>query len=57
MVGFKGNDVIAIADLGETKIIKKISAGFLQQQGAWIFLPSEVSFLFQKMEIFGIQSE
>ena len=43
-LGFNGDDVVASLDLGELKSIYKITIGFLQQQGSWIFLPSEVKF-------------
>jgi hypothetical protein len=35
--------MIATLDLGEAQPIRKITAGFLQQQGSWIFLPSRVT--------------
>jgi alpha-L-fucosidase len=44
-LGFNGDDVIASLDLGASKPIHSITAGFLQQQGSWIFLPTEVRFL------------
>ena len=44
-LGFSGDDVTVTIDLGRTREIAKISAGFLQQQGSWIFLPAAVSFL------------
>jgi alpha-L-fucosidase len=43
-LGFLGDDVIATIDLGQPKKLAKITAGFLQQQGSWIFLPLAVSF-------------
>ncbi len=43
-LGFEGADVIATLDLGEMHAVRKITAGFLQDQGAWIFLPSNVVF-------------
>jgi alpha-L-fucosidase len=43
-LGFNGDDVVATLDLGEAKPIHRISIGFLQQQGSWIFLPTEVAF-------------
>jgi len=30
--------------LGKVRKVKKVSIGFVQEQGAWIFLPSEVKF-------------
>jgi len=43
-LGFEGDDVNATLDLGEVRTIRAITAGFLQEQGAWIFLPSKVVF-------------
>ena len=38
--GYDGNDIDAIIDLGELTNIKQITTSFLQNQNAWIFLPS-----------------
>ena len=38
-LGFNGNDVVVTLDLGESKTVREVSIGFLQQQGSWIFLP------------------
>jgi hypothetical protein len=43
-LGFEGDDMVATLDLGRLRPITGITAGFLQQQGSWIFLPSKVSF-------------
>jgi alpha-L-fucosidase len=43
-LGFEGDDVGATLDLGEVRTIRAITAGFLQEQGAWIFLPTKVVF-------------
>ncbi|MCX6144989.1 MAG: alpha-L-fucosidase [Ignavibacteriales bacterium] len=43
-LGFLGDDMIATVDLGQARTVSKITAGFLQQQGSWIFLPSAVTF-------------
>jgi alpha-L-fucosidase len=43
-LGFEGTDASVILDLGEEKHLQKISAGFFQQQGSWIFLPEKVLF-------------
>lgn len=40
--GYWGKDVVAIVDLGRVKPIDSISVNFLQDQGSWIFFPSEV---------------
>ena len=42
--GFEGTDVKAVMDLQEIKPINKVSVGFLQDQGAWVFYPKEVIF-------------
>jgi len=41
-LGFQKSDMEAVIDLGETKPIKSITATFLNEQGAWIFLPEFV---------------
>jgi hypothetical protein len=38
-LGFEGENLVAIVDLGEEKIINEISVDFLQENRAWIFLP------------------
>jgi hypothetical protein len=43
-LGFDGEDMIATVDLGQVRTIDSITAGFLQHQGSWIFLPSTVTF-------------
>jgi alpha-L-fucosidase len=43
-LGFLGDDMIATIDLGLIRTVNKITAGFLQQQGSWVFLPSVVTF-------------
>jgi len=43
--GYEGVDLDAIIDLGETREIHAISAGFLQDQDSWIFMPVKVDFL------------
>jgi predicted alpha-1,2-mannosidase len=40
--GYQDEDVIAIVDLGSIKPIETISVNFLQDQGSWIFYPTEV---------------
>jgi len=42
--GFEGSDLDAVIDLGRMTEIRGIRAGFLQANGSWIFLPSEVTF-------------
>lgn len=42
--GYEGNNIEAVIDLGSKKEISKMSMGFLQDQGAWIFMPEEVQY-------------
>jgi len=42
-IGFEGNDLAAIVDLGKKTAVSKISISFLNDQNAWIFLPQEVT--------------
>jgi len=42
--GFEADDLDAVIDFGRRISLAKISAGFLQNAGDWIFLPKEVSF-------------
>jgi alpha-L-fucosidase len=42
-LGFEGDDMTAMIDLGRRRVIKSVTAGFLQEQGSWIFLPSLVT--------------
>lgn len=43
--GFQGTDIEAIMDIGSVKPVNRISVGFLQDQGAWVFMPAKVTFL------------
>lgn len=43
-LGFEGIDLSAVVDLGQVTELNDISISFLQNQMAWIFYPSEVSF-------------
>lgn len=43
-LGFEGNDVEVVIDLGEEKSLKKIRAGFLQNIGSWIFYPQKLEY-------------
>jgi alpha-L-fucosidase len=43
-LGFEGDAMVATLDLGRVRTVTGIAAGFLQQQGSWIFLPSKVTF-------------
>ena len=42
--GYHGVDLIAVIDLIQPQEIRKIAAGFLQDQNSWIFLPESVEF-------------
>jgi hypothetical protein len=41
--GYEGTDIDAIIDLGSVQPVSKLSIGCIQEQGAWIFMPTEVS--------------
>jgi hypothetical protein len=43
--GWWGTDMEVDFDLGNESLLKKVSAGFLQDQKSWILLPSQVEFL------------
>jgi predicted alpha-1,2-mannosidase len=40
--GFWGKDLIAVLDLGAVQTVSKVGAGFLQDMGSWIWMPSRV---------------
>ncbi|MCF6170718.1 MAG: GH92 family glycosyl hydrolase [Bacteroidales bacterium] len=42
--GYHGVDLDAVIDLGESRFVLKIGAGFLQDQNSWIFMPEWVRF-------------
>ena len=42
--GFRGTDLTVEIDMQAVRPLSRISAGFLQNQGAWIFFPEAVSF-------------
>lgn len=42
--GYEGNDLDAVIDLGEKKLIGVVSLGTLQDNNSWIFFPTEVEF-------------
>lgn len=42
--GYEGVDVIVTLDLGHVRQVSTIWAGFLQNQGSWIFMPASVDF-------------
>ncbi|MEI7726967.1 MAG: GH92 family glycosyl hydrolase [Bacteroidota bacterium] len=41
--GYEGVDIEAVVDLGVMQPIHKLSLGCFQDQGAWIFMPNEVT--------------
>ena len=42
--GYQKDDFVAIVDLGKKMTINKISTGFLQAIGTWIWMPTEVEY-------------
>lgn len=42
--GFHGVDVDVVIDLGQAQKVDRITAGFIQDQGSWIFMPDWVEF-------------
>jgi hypothetical protein len=40
--GYQGTDVEAVVDLGRTRTLNRVGAGFLQDARAWIWFPTEV---------------
>ena len=40
--GYQGKDFVAVIDLGDVQTVSKIGAGFLQDVGSWIWMPSRV---------------
>jgi hypothetical protein len=42
--GYQGQDLVAVIDLGKAQDISKLGAGFLQDVGAWIWMPRSVDF-------------
>ena len=46
--GYLDQDVIATVDLGRAQTVSEISINFLEDQGSWIFFPTQVSILVSK---------
>ncbi|MCP5105357.1 MAG: glycoside hydrolase family 92 protein [bacterium] len=46
--GYHGVDMEAVVDLGKQKTIRRIAAGFLQDNNAWIFMPLRVEYSLSK---------
>ena len=42
--GYQGRDFEAVVDLGRVETVKKLGAGFLQNVGSWILMPTRVEF-------------
>ncbi len=42
--GYHGVDLVATVDLGAKQKVNRLAGSFLQEQGSWIFMPSEVEF-------------
>lgn len=42
--GYHGVDLVATIDLGAKQKVNRLAGSFLQEQGSWIFMPSEVEF-------------
>lgn len=42
--GYQGQDFEAVIDLGEVRSVTRLGAGFLQDVGSWIWLPTKVEF-------------
>jgi hypothetical protein len=40
--GYQGQDLVAVLDLGAVQSVSKVSAGFLQDVGSWIWMPKRV---------------
>jgi len=41
-LGFQGDDLRVTIDLGRVDTLRQVSAGFLQQNWGWVFLPAKV---------------
>jgi arylsulfatase A-like enzyme len=46
--GFEGDDLDAVIDLSEEKLLKRITCGFLENQSVWIFRPTVVEVAISK---------
>jgi predicted alpha-1,2-mannosidase len=40
--GYQGKDLVAVVDLGSVQKVSQVGAGFLQDIGSWIWMPSRV---------------
>lgn len=41
--GYQGKDLVAVVDLGRAQEVSKVGAGFLQDVGAWIWMPRRLT--------------
>ena len=46
--GYEGIDLVAVVDLGKKQTVSDLSAGFIQDENSWIFMPLEVEFFTSK---------
>jgi len=46
--GYEGIDLVAVVDLGKKQAVSDLSAGFIQDENSWIFMPLEVEFFTSK---------
>jgi predicted alpha-1,2-mannosidase len=44
--GYQGKDLVAVIDLGVVQKVSKVSAGFLQDMGSWIWMPTRMEIEF-----------
>ena len=42
--GYQGVDIVAVVDLGDLRRIRRVSAGFIQEQRSWIFMPESIEY-------------
>ncbi|MDR1725071.1 MAG: GH92 family glycosyl hydrolase [Bacteroidales bacterium] len=42
--GYQGEDVVCVVDLGKETSVKRVGANFIQDAGAWIFMPVQVKY-------------
>jgi predicted alpha-1,2-mannosidase len=42
--GYQGQDLVAIIDLGRTRSVSRLGAGFLQEIRSWIWMPRRIEF-------------
>ena len=40
--GYQGKDFVAVLDLGKVQQVSRLGAGFLQDTGSWIWMPSRI---------------